>query len=559
MPGLLLVVLAALAVAYSVPLQPIGCNQTAHYGLVQALADGTPRIDRYHQETCDKSFIDGHYYSAKAPGLAFATEPWYAFLDAAGLVPTNPRLTSAFPEAMLALPRRVSWQLHLWSVMLPALALVLLVGLAAERLERGTGAAVAATVGLGTLVLPFATDYFAHVLSAALGFAAFWVLSRWGRGVRPASVAGLLVGLAIVVEFPLALVAAALGLLVLAAGRLRPVLAYAAGVLVGALPVFAFNAWAFGSPFELSYENAVIDPGRTGHDVVGANESGFFGVGVPSARVALELLFSPKGLLTLTPVLVLGLAGAVLLYRRGQRAEGLLVGGLPVAFLLYNAAYATPFGGFVPGPRFLIPAIPFLALGLAPLFLRRRIATTSLAIVSMGAMVVATAAEPMLGEDDTRLWLRRWEDGEFTQTVVTLAGDGNGWLAVAPFLVAAVVAALAGLGGAPADVRRPDVVLAAAVLAGWLVLLTAAPNLLQTDRLADETWGAVAVAALAGAVALSAVAGRYAVLALAPLLVLFVPGRADHSKQALLLALLALAGALAAALYERKRTVIRPS
>ena len=35
------------------------------------------------------------------------------------------------------------------------------------------------------------------------------------------------------------------------------------------------------------------------------------------------------------------------------------------AYFVYNAGYWLPFGGGTPGPRFLIPMLPFLALGLA--------------------------------------------------------------------------------------------------------------------------------------------------------------------------------------------------
>ena len=80
--------IALLAVAYrSHPgdrLEP-----TAHYALVRALADGTPRIDRTRHEvgysgTGDVSKIDGHYYAAKSPGLAFETFVPYIVSKAAG-------------------------------------------------------------------------------------------------------------------------------------------------------------------------------------------------------------------------------------------------------------------------------------------------------------------------------------------------------------------------------------------------------------------------------------------------------------------------------------------
>ena len=88
-PGaaVLVVGVVVLALAYALPVQRFGCGQKAHYSLVRALADGTPRIDRWAKETCDISYFDGHYYSNKAPGLAFTTLPVYLALDVLGLVP----------------------------------------------------------------------------------------------------------------------------------------------------------------------------------------------------------------------------------------------------------------------------------------------------------------------------------------------------------------------------------------------------------------------------------------------------------------------------------------
>ena len=68
-----------------IPVQYLGWNQGAHYALVRALANGTPYVDKTRFEvgkggmaedgTGDLSLIDGHYYAAKSPGLAFAVLP----------------------------------------------------------------------------------------------------------------------------------------------------------------------------------------------------------------------------------------------------------------------------------------------------------------------------------------------------------------------------------------------------------------------------------------------------------------------------------------------------
>ena len=61
-----------------------------------------------------------------------------------------------------------------------------------------------------------------------------------------------------------------------------------------------------------------------------ANKRGLFGVSAPDFRVLVELLFSPIGLLILTPVMIVGAVGLVLVYRRGHRLEASVAGAVLV-------------------------------------------------------------------------------------------------------------------------------------------------------------------------------------------------------------------------------------
>ena len=74
-------------------------------------------------------------------------------------------------------------------------------------------------------------------------------------------------------------------------------------------------------------------------------------------------------------------------------------------FLLLNSGYFLPYGGS-PGPRFLLPALPFLALGLGPAFARAPRLTAALASVSIASMTIDL---PRLGraDADERRHLRR--------------------------------------------------------------------------------------------------------------------------------------------------------
>src|SRR5437764_14941749 len=108
--------------------------------------------------------------------MYFWSAPWYLLLHTTGAVPANPNAALGYPAAMLGVPLRAIWQIGLWAVVLPALVLLLLVRNMVERIEPGLGIAVAAILGLATLVLPFSTLLFAHVPAAMLAFLSFSLL-----------------------------------------------------------------------------------------------------------------------------------------------------------------------------------------------------------------------------------------------------------------------------------------------------------------------------------------------------------------------------------------------
>jgi len=539
-----LLAILALAFATALLVQPFGYNQGAHYALVRALADGTPRIDAYRDFSGDIGYYKGHYYSNKAPGLAFVTLPVYKLVHALGL-PSGVHVLS------------------LWGVLLPGIILLLLVWRVGDRVEPGYGFAAAFTLGIATLVLPFLGMYFAHVLSALLGFAAFAVL--WSERDGPqhrlwlVAAAGFLAGFAVVVEYPLALTAIVLGVYAIARrGVIKRGLVWTAGVLVGLLPLLAFNQWAFGSFTQLSYSHLVVNS-KGGHVVVAQPTKEAF-----QPRVAVELLLSARGLLTLAPVVAVGIAGAVLLYRR-RRAEALTIGAIAVWFLLYNTSFIY-FGGFGPGPRYLIPALPFAAVGLAAAYRRVPATTLALAAVSAATMLLATITEPLLPNNEgggivrfgdvahPSRWLDRLRDGTFTDTVFAHAGLGHGWLSIAPVLVVVLAAvALAAASVGRLDVTRRDAESAAVAVAGWLLALLAAPGLLLHDRFEGGVAGAWAVVALLVAVVFACVetrrGGLVRGLAAAPLVAL--PFLRDGPGWALAAAVLALALITGAAVVER--------
>jgi hypothetical protein len=144
---------------------------------------------------------------------------------------------------------------------------------------------------------------------------------------------------------------------------------------------------------------------------------------------------------------------------------------LALAYVVYNAGYATPFGGGTPGPRFLIPMLPFLALGFAAAYRAWPWATLALAVPSALIMLGVTATNPIRAT--TWDWVDRVTDGSFT-------GSGVGpKLPLAACVLAGVI-----LCWRVTPIARPrprDAVAALLSLGAYLVIAFAGPRLVGTN------------------------------------------------------------------------------
>jgi hypothetical protein len=384
----------------------------------------------------------------------------------------------------------IVWALTLIAAVIPGVLMLLGVRWAADRFVPGYGTAAAITLGLATIVMTFSAEFFSHVISAALAFAAFCVLMKERDG--PARrwlvfAAGLLAGLAVTFEFQTGLVGVVLIVYALSreTGRAdaRPRIndrapraaAYAGGAVLGALPMLAFNTWAFGNPLKLAYSDAVAFPGRSGHDVLGLNSDGFFGITVPRFDSAFDLLFAGRGLIVMTPIIVMAVIG-VFLMRRKHRAEANTILAVGAVYFIYNAGYWLPYGGGTPGPRFLIPALPFVALGLAYAYKRFPALTLGMAIPSGLFMLVGTLTYPLIGKQGMGTWADWLVQGRLEHTVLTALGVTNAWLALAPFFAAVAIAIVLAVRATPGTMLA-DYRLAVPAVIGWAFISALAPVL----------------------------------------------------------------------------------
>jgi len=475
---LALVAILLVGLAFATLIQSFSWNQASHYDLIRALNNDKTTIDPYQANTGDKVTYKGHVYSARAPGMALFALPFY---DALNLVDAE-----SWTDSHIAPPNHpgdeMIYLIGLWANVLPGLLLLLLVWRVADRFEPGYGAAAAVALGLGTLVLPLSTLLFSHVFTTFLAFAAF-TLMLYERDGPPSplllALAGLAMGYAFSSEYPTFFAALILGLFLLSrrdSRTLRAVAsrggAYLAGGLVGIVPLLLYNHYAFHSWTHLAYSD------------VPRQQKGFFGIGVPSLRVLATLLFDSRGLLVISPVLIMGAIGTVLLYKRGKRAEALTIGGICACYLLYNSGYYLPFGGGFMGPRFLDTTLPFLACPIGIALKRFPAPTIALAGVSIATTVIATITHPLVGyENETVTWMHFLSQGLFQPTIASAYGLGRSWGGIWPFLLATGGAIVAAAWATPRlRLTASSIGIGLLALLGWALFAALAPTLLGIDH-----------------------------------------------------------------------------
>jgi len=335
-----------------------------------------PAIDRYAALTIDKARFGDHLYLDKAPGMTLIATPLVWATDAATGDRADAHPADLYDPGLthyMALRLRVVTSLFV--APLTAFAAVLLLDLAIG-ITGSVAAGLAAALGyaLGTPVWGWSTTMLEHAPVSALLLIAFWAIWRGTADARDLAraryplIAGGALGLAGLIELQAALPAALLLLWMLwrtrdlsGPRRLRLFALGAAAALIALLPMALYDRAAFGTPFHIGYQGVVGFSGMS---------QGFFGLGVPRFDVAIALLAGlRRGLIWVAPVLLLAPFGiARLIAARETRDLGWLAAALALVMLLYNAAYVYWDGGDSTGPRHLVPAFGFLALGLAPLW-----------------------------------------------------------------------------------------------------------------------------------------------------------------------------------------------
>ena len=344
---------------------------------------GEVSTDPFANLSEDQSFLAGHYYSDKAPGMSFLALPVVASIEAAYERPDSAGAgLERYPwidndgRLLLGISTLERVAPTFSSGVLTALEVVALY-VVAIGLTGNVGAALFAALvfGFATPAWGWATTIFGHASAGAFLFFTFAIVHRFsaepgdaqGRHVVLAALAGLCAAAAITVEYTAVL---AVYLILLYAlwlsgpvptrTRLQMIGAATAGGLIGLAPLLVYHTVAFGTPLTPGYTHIVGFDGLSG---------GTFGIGMPDPWVLGRILVGEKrGLLWLSPILVLFPLALYSMWRRGSQSLALVLAAIALSYFLLNSSYEYWSGGWSTGPRHVTPSLGFLCLPFATLW-----------------------------------------------------------------------------------------------------------------------------------------------------------------------------------------------
>ncbi len=327
--------------------------------MITLFESGTLQIDRYESYTLDKSLINGHYYSDKAPLSTMMTVPFYGLIKALGIDRLAPERYPAYPTAYTPghNPRYAD------SFVFPAyfayitgglvcgsIPFVVILVLVFSAIRRHTGnispVLLACLPFYGSFVFVYTGAYFGHILAGMFLLAAYIALDSYKRFFC----AGVLLGLAFLAEYPVGLALPLWATLIwIREKHWQPalwfVLGFVPALLLNSLYLFLITGDPLTMPYSLvSYEG--FAPMREN-----------LGFSPPQLSRMGHLLVTPyRGLFFYAPFLIIGLLVAV---RKGN-------GSVPrwlldytvvfsICFVLLISSYYMWDGGYAYGPRHLIP------------------------------------------------------------------------------------------------------------------------------------------------------------------------------------------------------------
>lgn len=352
-----------------------GMNENSRFFLTQSVVNqDNLNIDENYNSTCDRSLFHGHYYSDKAPGLSFLATPAYLFSQfLSSFIPQPCNHTKKYVNSLTVNGEKI-YQLKnptisfrmgvilvvmFTSCIFGALSCVLIYLLSSFFLEKEVyRLLVTFAFGFGTLIFHQSTVFLPHAAATFFALLSFYLIYKFKMDeldVKYLFISGLIMGIGVLVQTKILLVALPLFLYLLSFEKRRSYL-FLLGALLGVLPFFIYNYTIFHNPLQLP--RSQIDP------KIFPNLQNNIGLnfGVENIFIFMRLLFYPyRGIFFYYPFLLISLFGLYKGYQKHKK-EALLFLSIFLTVTAFTSMWWAWWHGGSWGARHLTITMPFLVL-----------------------------------------------------------------------------------------------------------------------------------------------------------------------------------------------------
>jgi hypothetical protein len=352
-------------VSYAYFFQGGGWNQNSRICLTRAIIHhGSFRIDSYKEDSKEMEFVNtgdwayyhGHYYSNKSPGLSFIAVPPFAI--------TEYFLKHLFPHDE---ERQILYSAYVSTLftttLLSALLCLLIFHMFYHFFQIGISNSffLALFFGFGTLAFSYSTTFYCHQPAAFCSLLSFALAMHIRHGDSQskktlAAFAGFSAASGVLIEPSAIYILAAISIYLVSFQEGRKCIPlFLLGCIPPGIVQGMYSFICFGSHLASSYNYS--------NEVVMWKVKGRL-FGIPEPVRFYYLLFSPyRGLFFSSPVLLMALPGTYFFLKEKKwRAEAIFCIAVSLFFILYIASFHAWNGGSTPGPRYLLPAYPYIFL-----------------------------------------------------------------------------------------------------------------------------------------------------------------------------------------------------
>ncbi|MBU0478220.1 glycosyltransferase family 39 protein [bacterium] len=436
-----LLIFIVLVISYGYFFRKIDWNSGTRLDLVWSIAEHhSLSIDAYHENTGDKAFYKGHFYTDKAPGISFLGVPFYfvaskilrfcssssAFVDYIFKIYIPTFFVVIIPSAIMGVIFYKTINMFLSNIRLSILGTM--------------------SYSLGTIVFFYSNMFYAHHVAGFLFFTALYILikSENIKKIDKSKIffSGYLLGLAILCEYPMVLFAVFVFIYLFTVTKSIKKLIYLAIPVCLAIIILGIYHYAcFDNPLKTGYNY------EYSHYFAKYHAQGISGIKLPKLSRIIKLTFGLKrGIFMMHPFLLFAFPGAYFGLKSKRKREFLFFISISAAVILFYSSFK-----FF-AERFLITAIPFLCI--LAIYAVKKLKSkiwiftfTVLAAISTVSMLLVTGRDILSKQLNDMFYQNIFrylsEPSYFEDNLFSILSEKTGMLTLIPIIVIWVICIIA--------------------------------------------------------------------------------------------------------------------